>query len=144
MKVRSCENDVKWVFCLLARLLGCFRVLYALFANDPSLLSSLTTVVRLLVSQRILVTFEIQPKWRTTSNTEAFFADGRHGLRGAEQIQELFTPLLDEWDNEGYNWANLDSDGWGELDHLVRYLLDPAVHNDKTLTSSPYFCLRRW
>lgn len=65
------------------------------------------------------VTFDVQTRWRTTSNTEAHFAGGRFGLRGATAIQELFSPLLEELDSEGYDWSTLDVDGWGELDHLV-------------------------
>lgn len=84
------------------------------------------------------MTFEIQPKWRTTSNTEAHFAAGRSGLRGAEEIHDLFVPVLDEIDNEGYNWADLDVDGWGEIDHLVRtsntvIFLDPQMDNSSNV-----------
>jgi hypothetical protein len=72
------------------------------------------------------VTFDIQP-WATTANTEAYYSGGESGLRGAEKGQEMIKPLLDALDNQGYNWASLDSDGWGDLDHLV------VIHSGKRM-----------
>ena len=34
-------------------------------------------------------------------------------------MQEMFVPLLDKLDAQGYNWPDLDSIGWGTFDMLV-------------------------
>jgi hypothetical protein len=65
-----------------------------------------------------LVTFDVQD-WQTTDNTEAFYADGKFGLLGAEATQEMFKPVMTRLYNSGYNFAPLDSDQAGDLDHLV-------------------------
>jgi hypothetical protein len=64
------------------------------------------------------VTFDVQD-WQTTDNTEAFYAGGKFGLHGAEGAQEMFKPVLTRLYNSGYDFKPLDSDQWGDLDHLV-------------------------
>jgi hypothetical protein len=64
------------------------------------------------------VTFDVQD-WQTTDNKEAYYANGEYGLRGAEIMQELFMPVLTRLFNSGYDFAPLDSDLVGDLDHLI-------------------------
>lgn len=64
------------------------------------------------------VTYDVHD-WKTTVNTEAYYAGGMSGLRGADAMQEMFKPLLDDLYKSGYNFAPLSSDGWGDLDHFV-------------------------
>lgn len=56
--------------------------------------------------------------WKTTANTEAYYANGESGLRGNEIMQEMFKPILDELANSGYDFMPLDSDMWGDLDQF--------------------------
>lgn len=64
------------------------------------------------------VTFEVHD-WYTLPFEEAHYAGGKSGLRGAEIMQEIFIPKLDELYNSGYDFRTLDTKGWGTLDHLV-------------------------
>lgn len=63
------------------------------------------------------VTFDVQD-WYTVPFTEAEFADGRMGLRGAETVQSLFADKLTNLYLSGYDFFSLDSDNWGTLDGL--------------------------
>jgi M6 family metalloprotease-like protein len=67
---------------------------------------------------RNAVTYDVHD-WKTTANTEAYYAGGMSGLRGADIMQEMFVPLLDDLDSAGYDFAPLDSHNWGVFDHLV-------------------------
>lgn len=53
------------------------------------------------------VTFDVQD-WVTTTETEAFYAANNYGLNGADQMQEMFKPLLDSLYASGYNFLELD------------------------------------
>jgi Immune inhibitor A peptidase M6 len=75
------------------------------------------------------VEFTILPdSWSlVTNNTEAYFAQGQAGRVGLEELQHVFTPILDQLDEDGFDWSLYDqaggsSDGSGSdgiLDHLV-------------------------
>lgn len=64
------------------------------------------------------VTYDVQD-WTTTTNTEAYYSGGKSGLQGADIMQDMFKPLLDNLDKAGYNFVPLDSDNFGDFDHLV-------------------------
>lgn len=64
------------------------------------------------------VTFDVHD-WFTLPHEEAYYAGGKSGLRGAEIMQEIFIPKLDELYNSGYDFSTLASTDWGTLDHLV-------------------------
>ena len=63
------------------------------------------------------VTFDVQD-WYTVPFTEAEFAAGKAGLRGAEEVQQLFAEKLSGLFVAGYNFFDLDTEGWGVLDGL--------------------------
>jgi M6 family metalloprotease-like protein len=58
--------------------------------------------------------------WRTTDNTEAFFAGGVSGKKSGGEMQSIFTPILQQLENEDwFSFDPYDSDKDGVLDHLV-------------------------
>jgi M6 family metalloprotease-like protein len=101
---------------------GCPFVLLRLFSHAQTSLSHLHTLAYYYHHYRNIkykVTFDVQD-WFTVSETEAFYAAGVSGLRGADEGQALFKPALDALYNSGtYDFTKLDSGGWGTLDHLL-------------------------
>jgi Immune inhibitor A peptidase M6 len=78
------------------------------------------------------VEFNVVSSWQTTNNTEAYFSQGQAGRVGLDELQHIFTPILDQMDRDGFDWTLYDqaggssggSDGSndgsdGILDHLV-------------------------
>jgi M6 family metalloprotease-like protein len=64
------------------------------------------------------VTFDVQD-WFQHDTTEASFGDGKYGRIGAELLQGMFSSKLNALFASGYDFAPLDTQGWGVLDHLV-------------------------
>jgi Immune inhibitor A peptidase M6 len=64
--------------------------------------------------------------WQTTNNTEAYYSQGQAGRVGLDELQHVFTPILDQLDMDGFDWSLYDqasddgsSGADGILDHLV-------------------------
>jgi M6 family metalloprotease-like protein len=68
------------------------------------------------------VTFDVQ-EWFDAPQPESYYAGGVSGFKGADASQELFHDALNAVYASGYDFATLDSAGYGTLDHLV------AVHS---------------
>lgn len=82
-----------------------------LYSNSLGRYEGMTFLLKTLNLNNFPVTFDVQP-WKTTENTEAYYAGGDFGLRGAEAMQEMFKPLLTDLYNTGYNFLPFDSDRW--------------------------------
>lgn len=87
------------------------------------------------------VEFDVRD-WRDTNNTEKFFAAGRSGRVGVEEIQKMYAPVLDQLDREGIQWWDYDvagesdlTTGDGDLDHLV------VIHSGKGAEHGDVDCL---
>jgi len=76
------------------------------------------------------VTFDVQD-WVTTLETEEYYSANNFGLVGADALQEMFIPLLDSLEESGYDFYDLDSQGWGYFDMLV------VVHSGDPAEAGP-------
>lgn len=57
--------------------------------------------------------------WRTTDNTERFFADGVSGFKKSDEASAFFEPVLTQLDSEGLiDWLKYDLDRDGVVDSL--------------------------
>lgn len=89
---------------------------------------SIAEYLRFNSMNRYRVEFDVMD-WQTTDNSEMFFADNVAGRVGMDQLQQVFTPILDEMDAQGFDWSPYDQAGAdigsnsggsdGFLDHLV-------------------------
>lgn len=72
----------------------------------------------MFIEWNCIVTFDVQD-WRVTDNTEAYFAAGVSGQRKGSEMQAIFTPILNQLDNEWFDFKKYDSQNAGIFDHLV-------------------------
>lgn len=57
--------------------------------------------------------------WRTTDNTEMFYADEVSGFKKSDEASAFFEPVLTQLDSEGsMNWLSYDIDRDGKIDSL--------------------------
>ena len=54
-----------------------------------------------------------------TNNTESYYADGVSGKQGLSILQNIFIPILNDMDNNDFDFTPYDSLDIGELDQLV-------------------------
>jgi bacillopeptidase F (M6 metalloprotease family) len=96
--------------------------------EDASDDTSIAEYLRFNSMNRYRVEFTILPDaWLVTNNTEAYFSQGQAGRVGLEELQQVFTPILDQLDENGFDWSLYDQAGGGDdgtgsdgiLDHLV-------------------------
>lgn len=102
--------------------------------SDINPIGSVKEYLRYASLGKYRVQFDVRD-WHTAPNTEAFYSQGKSGLIGGVQIQQMFYAAMDAAQSQGIDWFSGYINDWGLLNHLV------VIHSGYAAEDGPLTCL---